>query len=143
MKHQEISIVSINELPALAKGILQFAGGRKVFAFEADMGAGKTTLIKEICRQLGSQDSFSSPTFSIVNEYAIPGTVERIYHIDLYRLKTIEEALEIGMEEYLSGNDYCFIEWPQLIERLLPPGIARVSIDVVNQSERILTLEQT
>ncbi len=128
MKHQEISIVSINELPALAKGILQFAGGRKVFAFEADMGAGKTTLIKEICRQLGSQDSFSSPTFSIVNEYAIPGTMERIYHIDLYRVKDLNEAQALGMEEYLNDSDYCFIEWPGLIEPLLPAETVNIHI---------------
>lgn len=133
-------ISSVADLPGVAQQLLSSCTDKKIFAFLGEMGAGKTTLIGAMCRLLGVKEQVSSPTFAIVNEYR---GIERIYHIDLYRLKTIEEALEIGMEEYLSGNDYCFIEWPQLIERLLPPGIARVSIDVVNQSERILTLEQT
>ncbi len=124
----EISLISINELPSVAKSILRFAEGRRIFAFEADMGAGKTTLIKEICRQLGSVDSFSSPTFSIVNEYAIAGAAQRIYHIDLYRLKDLEEAMDLGLQEYLNGQDYCFIEWPGLAKELLPAETVNIHI---------------
>lgn len=130
MKNVEVSIVSMNELPALAKTILDFAGSSRVFAFYAEMGSGKTTLIKEICRQLGSADNFSSPTYSIVNEYntAIPGAAAKIYHIDCYRLKNTEEALAIGIEDYLDGRHYCFIEWPGLAEPWLPTDVTKICI---------------
>lgn len=132
VKNLEISISDIKELPVVAKDILQFAGDKKVFAFYADMGAGKTTLIKEICKQLGSQDGFSSPTYSIVNEYSLQSVIQnpqsKIFHIDCYRLKNFEEALSIGMEDYLSGDNYCFIEWPELVEQLLPDDAVRISI---------------
>lgn len=127
MKQQEISIFSVDELSVVAKSVLQFAGDKKVFAFYAEMGAGKTTLIKEICKQLGSHDNFSSPTYSIVNEYAT-SSFGKIYHIDLYRLKNLEEALDVGIEEYISGEHYCFIEWPELIEKLLPEDVVKIEI---------------
>lgn len=127
MQSKEVSIVDISELQQLAGSILHFAGGSKVFAFYADMGAGKTTLIKELCRQLGSADNFSSPTYSIVNEYALSAG-GKIYHIDCYRLKNTEEAYSIGMEDYVSGEHYCFIEWPELVETLLPPDVIKISI---------------
>jgi len=132
VKNLEISISGIEDLPVIAKDILQFTGDKKVFAFYAEMGAGKTTLIKEICKQLGSQDSFSSPTYSIVNEYSLQSAIQnlqsKIFHIDCYRLKNFEEALSIGMEEYVSGDNYCFIEWPELIEQLLPDDAVKISI---------------
>ncbi len=136
MKNFEISVSDIEQLPEVAKTILQFSKGRKVFAFYAEMGTGKTTLIKELCRQLGSHDNFSSPTYSIVNEYLIsplttnhsPFAISKIYHIDLYRIKNIQEAIEIGIEDYISGNSYCFIEWPELIEHLLPHDAVKISI---------------
>lgn len=124
----EISIVDIHELPAVAESILKFAEDRRVFVFEGEMGSGKTTLIKELCRLLGSKDNFSSPTYSVVNEYRRETTGEPIYHMDLYRLNRLQEALEIGVEEYLNSGHYCFIEWPELIEALLPGGIVRVCI---------------
>ena len=128
MKNLEISIADTAELPKLAKDILQFAGNKKVFAFYAEMGAGKTTLIKEICKQLGSRDNFSSPTYSIVNVYSINESKFEIYHLDLYRLKSSEEAISAGVEEYLSGENYCFIEWPELAERILPAEVVKISI---------------
>ncbi len=112
----------------LAQSLLQFAEGNKVFAFYADMGAGKTTLIKELCRQLGSHDNFSSPTYSVVNEYAMPNTATKIYHIDCYRLKNTQEALSIGIEEYLDGQNYCFVEWPEPAEAYLPANVIKISI---------------
>jgi len=132
VKNLEISISGVEELPVVAKDILRFAGDKKVFAFYAEMGAGKTTLIKEICKQLGSQDNFSSPTYSIVNEYSLQSAIQnhqsQIFHIDCYRLKNFEETLSIGMEEYLSGDNYCFIEWPELVEQLLPDDAVKISI---------------
>lgn len=112
----------------VAASILKFAEGRKVFVFEGEMGSGKTTLIKELCRLLGSEDNFSSPTYSVVNEYLKQSTGEPIYHMDLYRLNKLQEALDIGVMEYITGSNYCFIEWPELIEELLPAEIVRVCI---------------
>lgn len=103
------------------------------------MGAGKTTVIHALCRAIGVTGQLSSPTFAIVNEYH---GREPVYHIDLYRMKSIHEALEIGIEDYLSGHAYCFIEWPQLIEALLPDTTVKISIESINEHERILTLEK-
>ena len=130
MKNFKITVSDIDQLPETLKTILQYSKGRKVFAFYAEMGAGKTTLIKELCRQLGSHDNFSSPTYSIVNEYLIAASiaVAKIYHIDLYRLKSSEEAFAIGIEEYLNGTNYCFVEWPELVEHLLPEDTVKIYI---------------
>lgn len=128
VKTFEQIITSTNEISELCKAILQFAEGKKVFAFHGQMGTGKTTIIKQLCNQLGSTDNFSSPSYSIVNEYLIEGSREKIYHIDLYRLKDIDEALSIGIEDYIAGDSYCFIEWPELIAPLLPTDVVNVSI---------------
>lgn len=128
MKELHFEIKNIGELPEAAARILQFAGLRKVFAFYAEMGAGKTTLIKEMCRNLGVYDSFSSPSYSIVNEYHITATHQSVYHMDLYRLKKTEEAIEAGVMDYVSGSNYCFIEWPELANRLLPDEVVKVHI---------------
>jgi tRNA threonylcarbamoyladenosine biosynthesis protein TsaE len=135
VKNLEISIFSIDQLPDVASAILKFAGDTKLFAFYAEMGAGKTTLIKELCRQLGSHDNFSSPTYSIVNEYQSASLLSTsdfqlptLYHIDCYRLKNREEAISIGIEDYIDGSHYCFIEWPELIESLLPADVIKISI---------------
>jgi tRNA threonylcarbamoyladenosine biosynthesis protein TsaE len=121
-----MSVLWLDQLPALANSILKFAQSRKVFLFEGEMGAGKTTLIKEMCRQLGSVDSFSSPTYAIANEYAC--TSGKIYHLDLYRLKNVEEALSMGIEDYLDGNGYCFIEWPGIVSSLIPADAVHVHL---------------
>ena len=132
MKNLEISVLSVDELPNVARSILKFAEDKKVFALYGDMGAGKTTLIKEICKQLGSVDNFSSPTYSIVHEYLLHEVRSeirgKIYHIDLYRLKKIDEAIEVGIEDYISGDYYCFIEWPELIERILPEDVVKIEM---------------
>lgn len=101
------------------------------------MGAGKTTLIAALCAELGVSSRVSSPTFSIVNEYQAS---EEVFHIDLFRLQSIQEALDAGIEEYLSGSAYCFIEWPQLITPLLPRNTVKIKIDLMNEHERLLTL---
>ncbi len=115
-----------DELPDAASELLKFAGSEKVFLFEGEMGAGKTTLIKSICRQLGMHDTASSPTYSIVNEYAYPEG--KIYHFDFFRIKDESEAFDIGFEEYLTSGDYCFIEWPQMIPDLWPPHYIEIKL---------------
>lgn len=119
---------SEKELDAIAKALLLFAGSTKVFCFEADMGAGKTTFIKALCRALGCQSPVSSPTYSIVNEYKTASA--KLYHFDLYRLQTSDELLEIGFEEYLYSNAYCFIEWPALAANLIQIPMLKVQIQV-------------
>lgn len=124
----DIHIETVDALPGAAKALLKAAAQARVFLFYAPMGAGKTTLIKELCRQLGSRDSFSSPTYSIVNEYSYPGG--RIFHFDLYRLKSSEELFDLGIEDYLQSGQYCFFEWPELVEDLVEDNAVKVEIEV-------------
>jgi tRNA threonylcarbamoyladenosine biosynthesis protein TsaE len=136
---------SLSQLPLAAEQILRFANESarsKIFAFYGQMGAGKTTLIKEMCKQLGSRDNFSSPTYGLVNEYAIEGTNQKIYHMDLFRLKSLEEALDLGVMDYLNGEDYCLMEWPELIEDILPVGTVKVAIETEdNMREMIIFIK--
>lgn len=135
---QQLRISSVHDLPGAAQEILSYCTDKRIFAFTGEMGTGKTTLIAALCKVLKVKEQVSSPTFALVNEYS--GS-RKIFHLDLYRLKTIEEAIDIGIEEYLSGNEYCFIEWPQLIEPLLPPASVHISIEAINEQERIITFE--
>jgi tRNA threonylcarbamoyladenosine biosynthesis protein TsaE len=128
VKKLERSITELNQLPEVAKDILNFSQGRRVFAFHGEMGSGKTTIIKQLCIKLGCKDNLSSPSYSIINEYLVEADEQKIYHIDLYRLKDIKEALSIGIEGYISGEYYCFIEWPELVNSLLPQNVINVSI---------------
>ena len=134
-----ISVKNIFELPRAAKSILEFAGDKKIFCFYGELGAGKTTLIKEICKQLGVKDSGSSPTFSLVNEYQTELS-KKIFHFDLYRLKNETEIYDIGYEDYLFSGNYCFIEWPEKMQHLLPKEILKVKIEVSNE-ERVISIE--
>jgi tRNA threonylcarbamoyladenosine biosynthesis protein TsaE len=112
-----ITVKNLNELPNVANELLHAFPLARIFLFEAEMGCGKTTFIKELCKQLGSKDSFSSPTFSIVNEYASP--LGELFHFDLYRLKNTDELAALGFYEYINENAYIFIEWPELSLPLL------------------------
>ena len=103
------------------------------------MGAGKTTIIKALCKNLGAIDIVSSPTFTLVNEYKTSGG-ESLFHIDFYRIKKQEEVYDFGLEEYLTGDSYCFMEWPELVEELLPEETVRVRIIVDNDEQRVLSL---
>ena len=114
-------VSSIEKLDEAAQEVLQYAGAYKTLLFFGDMGAGKTTLIKAICKSLGVNSAVSSPTFSLVNEYEYPGGL--VYHFDCYRLKTPTEALE-----YLSSDSYCFMEWPEKIADFLPSSYLKISI---------------
>ncbi len=137
----ELMIQSLKDLDHAALQILAFAGKRKKFAFIGEMGAGKTTLVKSICQQLGVQEIATSPTFSIINEYVYIdalGKQNTIYHIDLYRLQRMEEAINIGIEDYLYNEHYCFIEWPQLIAPLLPTDIVQIELKLLDNSHRKL-----
>ncbi len=130
---------SISDLPGVTKQIVSYAGNTRIFLFYGDMGAGKTTLIKQLCSELGSSDNITSPTFSIVNEYAGPN---KIYHFDFYRLKNQNEALDLGAEEYFYSGNYCFIEWPEKIPDLLPDNYIRVTIAQQADNSRNITVDK-
>jgi len=131
----ELDISDLNNISSFAKAILDYAPDTKIFLFDGPMGAGKTTLIKELCIQLGSGDHFSSPTYAIINEYDYPEG--KIYHFDLYRLKDQEELLDLGIEDHLSFGNYCFFEWPELVESLIGSDYLKIEIKV-NGNNRYL-----
>lgn len=124
----EIQIQSTLSLPEAAKRFVQTMDQHTVFAFYGKMGAGKTTFIKAICEALGVTDVINSPTFSIVNEYRSDTTGELIYHFDFYRIKKLDEVYDMGYEDYFYSGAVCFIEWPELIDDLLPGDAVRVTI---------------
>jgi tRNA threonylcarbamoyladenosine biosynthesis protein TsaE len=129
-----INIKSTAELPKVASALLDFAQGEKFFVFEGEMAAGKTTFIKSLCQVLGVNEVVSSPTFSIVNEYHSPDDI--IYHFDFYRLKNLNEAYDIGYEEYFYSKHYCLVEWPQKVTELLPEQYIKVELSIINDQER-------
>lgn len=135
----QLTIQSISNLPGAAEAILEHTGNNKIFLFYGDMGAGKTTLIKQLCATLGTTDTVTSPTFSIVNEYHT--ATGKIYHFDFYRLKDQTEALDMGYEEYFYDGAYCFIEWPEKIPALLPPHYANISLKVLDDGARQINIE--
>ena len=112
---------------------------RKCVVFYANMGVGKTTFIKALCKIFKVKDEVSSPTFSIVNEYLCENG-EKIYHFDLYRIKDMEEAMSTGAEEYIYGQEYCFIEWPEVLEPVLPENVLRVEIREEENGKRVITI---
>lgn len=132
----EIRIKSLADIDNAAKMFVGNMGGARVFAFYGDMGAGKTTFIKAVCRCMGVEDVITSPTFSIVNEYSAAGN--RIYHFDFYRIKKLEEVYDMGYEEYFYGGSCCFVEWPELIEDLLPDNAVRVNIERTDDEMRVV-----
>ena len=124
----------LSEGPIIAKEIIQNSSS-KIILFHGDMGVGKTTLIKEICKTLGTEDLISSPTFSIVNEY-ITSNDETIFHFDFYRIDNEEEAYNIGVEDYFDSNHWCLIEWPSVVENLLPLENVNVYLTVLEDGQR-------
>ncbi|MBE9585611.1 tRNA (adenosine(37)-N6)-threonylcarbamoyltransferase complex ATPase subunit type 1 TsaE [Mucilaginibacter sp. JRF] len=135
----QINVLSLSGLPDAAQQIITHAGANRIFVFYGDMGAGKTTLIKELAAALGVTEAVTSPTFSIVNEYVIADG--KVYHFDFYRLKTQSEALDMGYEEYFYSGNYCFIEWPEKIPDLLPAHYTRVAITALSDNQRQLEVE--
>jgi len=125
---------NLHSLDSAASLILNTFSGHRVFALFGKMGSGKTTFIKALCRRLQVKDVVNSPTFAIVNEY-INTNGENIYHFDFYRLKKESEAIDIGYEEYIYSGCYCFIEWPEMIENLLPEGYVTIRLEVEDETE--------
>lgn len=136
----QLTIRSLTDLPAAAREFAAAMGPRTVFAFYGKMGAGKTTFIKALCETLGVADTVNSPTFSIVNEYRSGSTGELIYHFDFYRIKKIEEVYDMGYEDYFYSGARCFIEWPELVEELLPADAVRVDIAEQDDGSRLVSL---
>ena len=136
----EIRIKSIEEIAVAAKEFVTAMGDRKVFAFYGKMGAGKTTFIKAVCEELGVEDVINSPTFAIVNEY-VDGKGEPVYHFDFYRIKNLQEVLDIGYEDYVYSGHVCFMEWPELIENLLPDDAVKVTIEEKTDGGRVVQFE--
>lgn len=134
-----IKLNSIQDLVPVANQLLALASDHSVWCFKGEMGAGKTTLIKALCDQLNVTDPMSSPTFSIVNEYRTTKN-DTIYHFDFYRIKSQQEALDIGIEEYFYSGNYCFIEWPELIADLLPERRVEIMINLVEGNKRVINL---
>ncbi len=141
MEHK-IEIATAEALPQAAQEFASLMGDETVYAFYGEMGAGKTTFIRELCRALGvEEDLANSPSFSIINEYRSDTTAELIYHFDLYRLESVDEALEIGVEDYFDSGALCLLEWPERIEPLLPDDTVKVSISVNPDDSRTLTID--
>ncbi len=137
----EIHIATLDDLGQAAKAFLEGIGDNRLVAFYAPMGAGKTTFTTAVCKQLGVQeDAVSSPTFAIVNEYRT-GTGEPLYHFDFYRIERLEEALDIGLYDYLDSGSLCLMEWPENIEDLLPEETLKVHIRVNPDASRTLSWE--
>jgi len=123
-----------------AHEFMKLMGDDTVFAFYGKMGAGKTTFIKALCKELGVEDEVNSPTFAIINEYRSSTTAELIYHFDFYRIKKLDEVYDLGYEDYFYSGALCFIEWPELIEELLPLDAKKVSITENSDGTRTITI---
>lgn len=134
----EIRINSLADINEAAKTFVKNMGDGKVFAFYGKMGAGKTTFVKAVCECLGVEDVITSPTFAIVNEYTSATTGEAIYHFDFYRIKKLEEVYDMGYEDYFYGGSLCFLEWPELIEDLLPEDATKVTIEETEDGSRVV-----
>ena len=136
---KKIKIDSLSDLPQVAQAVIDSLDGRSVVVFRAGLGAGKTTLISRIVALLGAEDTVTSPTFALVNQYE--GTQHRIYHFDFYRIERMEEVFDFGYEEYFYSGDLCLVEWPEKIEALIPDDAMVVSIEVGDDEEREFTIE--
>ena len=134
----EIKINSLTDINEAAKQFIENMGDGKVFAFYGKMGAGKTTFIKAVCEELGVDDVITSPTFAIVNEYQSATTGDSIYHFDFYRIKKLEEVYDMGYEDYFYSGSLCFLEWPELIDDLLPEDATKVTIEATEEGGRIV-----
>ncbi|WP_167610507.1 tRNA (adenosine(37)-N6)-threonylcarbamoyltransferase complex ATPase subunit type 1 TsaE [Maribellus sediminis] len=134
-------VTSLSELQGVAKELISEFQEERVFAFYGKMGAGKTTFIQSVCRALGSGDNVTSPTFALINEYNT-ADMESIFHFDFYRIKELEEAFDLGYEDYIYSGSYCLIEWPEMIDPLLPDTIVEVKIEVQEDESRIITAEK-
>lgn len=140
MEKHIIEIQNLDSYATAAREFIEKMGERRIFAFYGSMGAGKTTFIKAVCEAMGVEDAINSPTFAIVNEYEDADS-NTIFHFDFYRIKSIAEVYNMGYEEYLYSNAYCFIEWPELIEELLPEETVKVTIEETPEGQHKVTME--
>ena len=136
---KKIEIDSLSELERVAEEILSALGERRVVLLRGGMGAGKTTLVSRIAAKLGAEDTVTSPTFALVNEYE--GREGTIYHFDFYRINRVEEVFDLGYEEYFYSGELCFVEWPEMVEELLPDDAMQVRITVGDDQKRIFEIE--
>ena len=135
-----LTIKDTESIDQTAKEFIRLMDDDTVFAFYGKMGAGKTTFIKALCKELGVEDEVNSPTFAIINEYRSATTAELIYHFDFYRIKKLDEVYDLGYEDYFYSGALCFIEWPELIEELLPLDAKKVSITENSDGTRTITM---
>ena len=141
-KDMDINIQTLDQINEAARQFIRHMGDNTVFAFYGKMGAGKTTFIKAICQELEVDDIITSPTFAIVNEYRSNKGGELIYHFDFYRIKKLEEVYDMGYEDYFYSGALCFIEWPELIEELLPGQAVKVTIEEAEDGSRKVHMEE-
>ncbi len=134
-----LTIKDTETISETARQFMELMGDDTVFAFYGKMGAGKTTFIKALCKELGVEDEVNSPTFAIINEYRSATTAELIYHFDFYRIKKLDEVYDLGYEDYFYSGALCFIEWPELIEELLPLDAKKVSITENSDGTRTIS----
>lgn len=137
---EKITIDTLADLPKVARKVLEALEGRSVVALFGPMGAGKTTLISALMQCLGSQDTVTSPTFALVNQYST-ALSEPVYHFDFYRINRISEAFDMGYEEYFYSGNLCLVEWPERVEELLPEDVMVVRIDVVDEDTRTFAID--
>lgn len=140
----EWTIENQSALSDLMPEVMAALGTRRKIALLGEMGAGKTTFVKEMCRHLGVQGNTASPTFSLVNQYnytAADGTMAIFHHLDLYRLNTVQEALDIGLEDMLYDPWFCVLEWPQLVENILPDDTIHLEITIISENARLLKIQ--
>lgn len=136
----ELTVKSLEELPEAARTFINSMGDRVVVALHGEMGAGKTTFINALCRELGVEnDATTSPTFALVNEYRSDTTAELIYHFDLYRLESLDEAIDMGFEDYMDCGALCLIEWPDIVDPMLPDDTIDLTITVNPDQSRTLS----
>ena len=136
----KLLLKDLSDIDIIAKKFIENMGARNVFAFYGEMGAGKTTLIKAICNALDVNETVTSPTFAIINEYK-RSNGEPIFHFDFYRIKDMEEAYDFGYEDYFYSGQLCFIEWPELIEPLLPENVVKVQIVIEDNGQRSISVD--
>lgn len=139
MTTAEIIIPSLDRIAEAARSFVAHIGERRLFAFYGDMGAGKTTFIKAICDELGVTDTVSSPTFAIVNEYS--SAHGPIYHFDFYRINSISEVMDLGFDDYVNSGYLCLMEWPELIEDLMPDDTVSVHIEAREDGTRLVSMD--
>ncbi|MFW5656874.1 MAG: tRNA (adenosine(37)-N6)-threonylcarbamoyltransferase complex ATPase subunit type 1 TsaE [Bacteroidota bacterium] len=135
----KLEVKSLDDLPEAARKFINYIGQHTVIAFYGKMGAGKTTFIKAVCKELGVTDRVTSPTFALINEYTAMPAGQPVFHFDFYRIKDISEVYDLGYEDYFYSNNFCLVEWPEMIESILPEETLKVTITVNDDESRVIS----